>query len=992
VPGRIFTPQERKRLDAFPSEIGEADLIRYFTLSRSDLDLVRRQRGDHNRLGFALQLCALRYIGFSPDDLEIIPTTAVAFAAEQLQASPAALHNYGVRSQTRTEHLQQIQLRLGFRDATREDFSTLADWLLTRALEHDKPSLLYQLACEHLHAKKIIRLGVTRIERLVMETRERGHRETFRRLGLFFTEERLAQLDQVLVREEQLGRSPLAWLGERAGANTSKAIVAELKKLDFLRELGVTEWDLSTINPNRLKFLAQIGRRATSQALQRLAPARRYPIIASFLRHSMEEITDEFVDIFDRCLAQSYSRAGRELDEFRQTNAKATNQKLVLLREIGRVVLDLNVSDEQLRQTIYRYVPADTLLAAVEECDQLIRPLDDSYFDFLARRYSHIREFAPAFLHAFKFRSNRNSDPLLQAVELLRNLNQERRRAVPPDAPLKFVPTKWHPYVVDGSGRIDRHYYELCVLWELRAALRAGDVWLEGSRRYANPESYLIPPTDWPALRPEVCSLTQTPGDGAVRLKERQAELEMLLRRFDDELPHHPSLRIENDSLVVGPLKAEDEQPSLAALEALVDARLPLVELPDLLMEVDGWTGFSRHLEHAGGAEPRASDLLVHCHASILAQACNFGLTRMAQLADLSYRQLAWCTTWYLREETLQPAIASIVNRHYRHPLARLWGGGTLSSSDGQRFPVAVRSQTATAIPRYFGFGTGLTFYTWTSDQSSQYGSKPIPSTVRDSTYVLDGVLDNETELPIAEHTTDTTGYTDLVFGLFDLLGLQFSPRLRDLADQTLYRIDKSIRYQRIGPLVRGAIDPRLFLAHWDDLLRTAGSLKLGWVTASLFIAKLQSARRKNVLTRALQEYGRLNKTIFILRYLLSEQVQRRIGTQINKGEALHALRGFLFLANEGKIRRRYYQEQLNQASCLNLVTNAVVLWNTVYMSAVLEQLKAEGYPVDDADVAHLWPARYGHINPYGKYRFNVDAEFHRKGLRPLRRPDSGLA
>ena len=136
----------------------------------------------------------------------------------------------------------------------------------------------------------------------------------------------------------------------------------------------------------------------------------------------------------------------------------------------------------------------------------------------------------------------------------------------------------------------------------------------------------------------------------------------------------------------------------------------------------------------------------------------------MAQLADLSYRQLAWCTTWYLREETLKPAIAGIVNRHYHHPLARLWGGGTLSSSDGQRFPMTVRSQTATAIPRYFGYGRGLTFYTWTSDQFSQYGSKPIPSTVRDATYVLDGILDNETELPIAEHTSDTAGYTDLVF------------------------------------------------------------------------------------------------------------------------------------------------------------------------------------------------------------------------------------
>ena len=185
MPGRIFTPQERKRLDAFPSEIAEADLIRYFTLSRSDLDLVRRQRGDQNRIGFALQLCALRYMGFCPDDLEIVPTTALAFVADQLQASPATLHVYGARSQTRTEHLQQIQLRLGFRDATREDFRSLADWLLARALEHDKPSLLFQLACEHLHAEKIVRPGVTRIERLVMETRERAHRETFRRLGIF---------------------------------------------------------------------------------------------------------------------------------------------------------------------------------------------------------------------------------------------------------------------------------------------------------------------------------------------------------------------------------------------------------------------------------------------------------------------------------------------------------------------------------------------------------------------------------------------------------------------------------------------------------------------------------------------------------------------------------------------------------------------------------------------------------------------------------------
>jgi hypothetical protein len=97
-------------------------------------------------------------------------------------------------------------------------------------------------------------------------------------------------------------------------------------------------------------------------------------------------------------------------------------------------------------------------------------------------------------------------------------------------------------------------------------------------------------------------------------------------------------------------------------------------------------------------------------------------------------------------------------------------------------------------------------------------------------------------------------------------------------------------------------------------------------------------------------------------------------------------------VANEGKIRHHYDEEQLNQVSCLNLVTNAVVLWNTVYMSAVLDQLRSEGHNVDDVDVVHLSPARYAHINPYGKYRFNVEGEFNRKGLRPLRQPDSAPA
>jgi len=105
----------------------------------------------------------------------------------------------------------------------------------------------------------------------------------------------------------------------------------------------------------------------------------------------------------------------------------------------------------------------------------------------------------------------------------------------------------------------------------------------------------------------------------------------------------------------------------------------------------------------------------------------------------------------------------------------------------------------------------------------------------------------------------------------------------------------------------------------------------------------------------------------------------------LNKGESLHALRDFLFGGDKGVIRRKQYEAQTNQAMCLNVVTNAVVIWNTVYMQAVLDQLRAEGSRVQEEELAYLSPARFEHVNPYGKYAFPIDQALKRQGLRSLR-------
>jgi TnpA family transposase len=991
MPIHWLTEAERNRFQNFPADVSEADRTAFFTLSDDDRRLVESKHGDQNRLGCALLVCTLRWLGFVPDNLGRAPLTVLVYLARQLNVENAISDRYGRRERTRRDHFAEVAAHLGFRRATPDDWRIFRDWLGDRALEHDRPLTLMSLLCERLFSLKVIRPGITRLERLTAVARRDAEQRTWRDTRALMTDELKTRLDALLDTDTQVRQTQLTWLRTGAVSATPSAILDSLKKIRLLREFGVDGWSMDAFHPNRLKFLAQLGRKTTAHSLRRMPPERRYPILVGFLHQSLRETIDETLDLYDRCLWEAHARAGRELEVLRKAAARTTNETVRLFQVLGRIVLDPNITDAEVRRAVYRLIPAERLRIAVKECADIERPPDDSHFDLLNLRYGYLRQFTPRFLNTFDWQNAGAGESLTVALQTLNRMWEEGHRNLPDDAPRGFIPEKWTAHVINESGAINRRYYELCALWELRGALRAGNVWVAGSRRYADPSGFLIPPCHWDSLRTEACRMLDAPVDFGPRLEVRIKEIQAAAMDLDKLLGGQGPVSLDDeDRLVLSPFEAEARSPDAQTLERLVSERLPQVDLPALLIEVDGWVGFSRRLTHAGNNSCCKKDDLPLLYGALLSQSGNFGSARMAQMSDFSPHQLAWTTAWHLREDTLREAVNELVDFHHRLPLTRHWGGGTLSSSDGQRFPVAVKSLTATPLPRYFGHGRGVTFYTWTSDQHSQYGTKVIPATMRDATVVLDEILDNETDLPIATHTTDTAGYTELVFALFDLLGLQFAPRIRDLGSQKLYRIG-DVAGNRVRPLLKGKINTDLIVKHWDELLRLAGSLKLGWTTSSLLLTRMHAAPRQNSLVKALQEYGRLAKTLFILRYLGSEDLRRRIHGQLNKGEALHSLRRYLFAANEGHVRKPYPDDQLNQATCLTLVTNAVIVWNTVYMSAVLEHMRKDGYVGDEALMQYLSPTRFEHINVFGKYSFPVAEELGRIGLRQLRDPSKDI-
>lgn len=232
---------------------------------------------------------------------------------------------------------------------------------------------------------------------------------------------------------------------------------------------------------------------------------------------------------------------------------------------------------------------------------------------------------------------------------------------------------------------------------------------------------------------------------------------------------------------------------------------------------------------------------------------------------------------------------------------------------------------------------------------------------------MLDEILGNATDLPITEHATDTHGVTLVNFGLFDLLGLQLSPRIRDLGRVTLYRsgprAEAEARFPHAGPLLTRKLNLDLIAEHYDDLLRLAGSLKFGHATASLLVGKLSASGRQNALAAALKEYGALRRTIYAAKYLSDPDYRRRIARQLNKGESLHALRRDLLYAHEGMIRARHLEGQTEQAWCLTLAANAVIAWTTEYYGLAVEQMRREGRRIDDEVLSHISPAHSENIN-----------------------------
>lgn len=992
MPVGFLTDEQRRRYGYFHRPPTPEECTRYFHLDDTDRNLIAAHRGDHNRLGFAVQLCTVRFLGTFLDDLSEVPPSVVLLLAQQLSIEKADCITSYCASRQRWDHTGEIRRHGGYTDYSDpiKQFR-LNRWLYALSWTGtDRPGMLFDRATVWLITHKVLLPGVTVLERQVARIRSRVQERMWNSLVHKLSPEAKTRLDALLITPDGGHQSLLDRLRKGPFRRSAPELVRALRRIDEVRALEVNVAVTSHVPPGRIQALARFATTAKASALMRLPPARRLATLVAFVMTLEAAATDDALDLVDILITEIFSDATKAGEQARLRTIKDLDAAATRLGQVCRLVLDENVPDAQLRAAIWNTMKSEELKAALAQVEMLVRPPADMYYRELQQSWRRVRRFLPPLLKTIQF----NSTPAGRALdEALRELSAQAGAPGTGHEHLEIVGKGWRRYVVGDDGRVDQKAYVFCCLERLRFALRRRDLFVAPSLRYADARLGLLSGKAWETARPTVCRSLGHTLSAEETIAGLCCQLDDTYRQVAANLPANPAVRIETiegkDELVVSGLDKLDEPPSLIRLRDEVTARLPRVDLPEILLEIAARTRFASQFTHISERQSRMSDLATSLCAVLLAEACNIGLEPLVRNDTVALRRarLSWVNQNFIRNETLTEANASLVAAQNGIPMVQAWGGGEVASADGLRFVVPVRTLHAGPNPKYFGYERGITYYNLVSDQFTGLNAIVVPGTLRDSLFLLAVVLEQQTELNPVEIMTDTGAYTDVVFGLFWLLGYRFSPRIADIGGARYWRIDAAADYGPLKGVARHRVNTRLIKEHWDDLLRLAGSLKLGVVQATSIMRTLQVGERPTKLARAVAELGRIDKTIHALTYIDDETKRRRILTQLNRGEERHKLARAVFHGKRGELRQRYREGQEDQLGALGMVVNIIVLWNTIYIDAALQQLREEGYQVEAADVARLSPLVFDHINLLGRYAFSIPDPVRRGELRPLRNP-----
>jgi TnpA family transposase len=966
-------------------------LIEAGTLSAEDFSCLEKCRGLLNRLGFAYQLMFVKLSNTLPqqDPFEIVDDI-VSYACAQLGIDYQRIDFYGHNRKKVRNHQQEILSHLGLQGFDQTIQPSLEQFVYNQALQIDSESILHIKSRQFLKDQRYLCPSESVFHRLILSQRKQARQGIYGAIHKSLSSDMISSLNGLLVSDSNT--SQLEQFKKPPPRPSSDSALILASRLDWIKAMDILEIDLSSIHHNYQRILAKDIKRSSVTRLRNLEPSHRYAALVCFLQHCYYDTLDFLADTSFKLLTWAYTRSSNQADKEILAKSQNIEQSLQNYELLKTIIGDQSIPNEHLRQEIYNQLGTDFLLNSASS-PVLQQGKTQYVFDLLTKKYSYFRQFMPTvFRHLTFCQERKDKSDLLEAIEVLKSMNETHQRKLPTNPPKRFIPKKLHKKIMENNKEIDRHAWECALYLALKDEVKNGNFVIQDSKRFARIDDYFMPKEQWELRRSSFFARAQLPDDRKDVRSYLQNRLEQAYNTYFVHEPNNSYARVEDGKWVLSVDSSENEpdKAKVKAFRSWLQPQLRTIKLPDLLVEVNNDIHFTEAFVFAKQNDNQWVETICSIIVTIMAHGCNIGLHTMSQMTEgVTYEVMRRITDWQLTDEALNTALAWIVNALSKLTITTWWGDGKTSSSDGHLKTFHQKVLEQNYHPPFGDFA--LEFYMFIADNYAPFYGKPIECTDGEAPHVLDGHLYNESDLLLEEHFTDTRASSKILFTAFSFLGKTLNPRIRGVQHHHIYRIDKNKDYKSLTPLLKhqnNTINTNMIEDHWEEMAWFYASLEAGHVTASLAMKRLLSLNEKNAFYKANLLYGHVLKTEHILQHMWDPETRRRKRNGLLKGEQMHQLARDVHYAYAGKVKGRDLRAQRLTCSCLTLIMACIVYWQAKEMMRVTSENSSLPEGLNINLLQHVSPLGWANIVLYGEYTVDrgLIREYHKIILGNIRR------
>jgi len=963
--------------------------------------LLANKKHSLNKLVFGVLLKYFQLECHFPSNENRPPEELIVLLAKQLiniNSTNEVLKNFDWGKRNLERFRSEIRKFLSFKTFRKKDGDALVAWLVSDVLKEgitlEKSE---EMAIEFLKYKKIELPTPYELKKYVRAAYAQFEKQFFNRVESCLSDEVKAMLTQLLQHEdEQTNESPedtlvqLKDLKKDPKDVSLKSIESEIKKLKCLEQLGLPKTLFLGDNQQLLdKYYIRIMSAFPSEILK-YSTTTRYALMAIFCYAANQRITDTFIKILIRRI---------ELIETNAEHTVATKYLKQLIKVDGKMDILLKLANASVdspegvvQDVIYPQVKQETLKKLIKE----LQHRGDKWFNCKVKEkmgsmYSHYhRKLLLMITSQLDFNTNNPElETLLKAVEYINQHTgkeeyYEQAEEVPIDG---LISSDWQPLVFDDDStgdkpleettKINRYYYELAVFNKFCKLLRCKNIYVDGALDYRNPEQDL--PPDWDENKEQHYKNMGLPLDPNEMINDLQSDQLKNMKMLNDLMPSNEKVKIITKKgagwIKISPSLAQEKPKNLELLHREIERRWPSLSLLDVLKEVEFLVGFTTEIKQEVSKKVMEENEFRRRLLLILyGLGTNMGIKAISKGNEgISYDDLMYIKHRYVNKVGVKEAIKKVINYLLSIRDPKIWGEATTGCAcDSTLVRVMDQNLFARRHPRYREHG--IMIYWHVDTQSLCIYSQVKTCLSSEVSSMMEGILRHDTEMELDTAYVDTHGASTVGFGFSHLLHFGLLPRFKNIYSQKLYLVNPEDRknYPNLTLVLKNEINWDLIRDQYDEMVKYAVSLKLGITNAEVILKRFSKDNYDHPVYRAICELGKAVKTIFLCRYLASEDLRIEINAMQNVVERVNGFMDFMFFGKLGRISTNQSDEQELIVSCLHLLQVCMSCFNTILIQTVLAEPGWKAL-LNEEDRRALSTLIHAHLNPYGLFPLNME-------------------